>query len=82
VFARVVVNYRCLKAATHWPWVAGVADPKNEVRIMGSKSVLLRTLVAASSAKLQAQKRRVWRAQLCTKVARPKGFELPLRSRP
>ncbi len=27
--ARVVVDCRCPKAATHWPWVAGVADPKN-----------------------------------------------------
>lgn len=26
--ARVVVDCRCPKAATHWPWVAGVADPK------------------------------------------------------
>jgi hypothetical protein len=25
----VVVDCRCPKAATHWPWVAGVADPKN-----------------------------------------------------
>jgi hypothetical protein len=39
-----------------------------EVRIMGSKSVLLRTLVAASSAK----KSRFRRAQFCTEVARPK----------
>src|SRR5438477_2988780 len=29
VSARVVVDCRCPKAATHWPWVAGVADPKN-----------------------------------------------------
>jgi hypothetical protein len=29
VTARVVVDCRCPKAATHWPWVAGVADPKN-----------------------------------------------------
>jgi hypothetical protein len=43
-----------------------------EVRIMGSKSVLLRTLVAASSAKTAS-------AQFCTEVARPKGFE-PLTS--
>ena len=25
----VVVDCRCPKAATHWPWVAGLADPKN-----------------------------------------------------
>ena len=29
VSACVVVDCRCPKAATHWPWVAGVADPKN-----------------------------------------------------
>ena len=43
-----------------------------EVRIMGSKSVLLRTLVAASSAKTAG----VWSAQFYTEVARPKRFEL------
>jgi site-specific DNA recombinase len=37
-----------------------------EVRIMGSKSELLRTLVAASSAKTAG----FWRAQFCTEVAR------------
>src|SRR6266850_7709341 len=41
-----------------------------EVRILGSKSVLLRTLVAASSAG------GFWRYQFCTEVARPKRFEL------
>jgi site-specific DNA recombinase len=44
-----------------------------EVRIMGSKSVLLRTLAAASSAKTAG----FWRYQFCTEVARPKRFELP-----
>jgi hypothetical protein len=39
-----------------------------EVWIIGSKSVLLRTLVAASSAKTAGQ--------FCTEVARPKRFEL------
>ena len=29
VSAGAVVDCRCPKAATHWPWVAGVADPKN-----------------------------------------------------
>jgi hypothetical protein len=43
-----------------------VADPKNEVRITGPKSVLLRTLIAASSAKTAG----FGVAQLCTKVAR------------
>jgi site-specific DNA recombinase len=42
-----------------------------EVRIMGSKSVLLRTLVAASSAK----NGRFWSAQFCTEVARSERFE-------
>jgi hypothetical protein len=38
---------------------------------MGSKSALLRTLVAASGAK----NGRFWSAQLCTEVARPTRFE-------
>ena len=42
-----------------------------EVRIMGSKSALLRILVAASSAKNGG----FWCAQFCTEVARPEGFE-------
>ncbi len=25
----MVVDCRCTKAATHWSWVAGVADPSN-----------------------------------------------------
>lgn len=41
---------------------------EKEVRIMGWKSVLLRALVAASSAKTAG-------AQLCTEVARPTGLE-------
>jgi hypothetical protein len=44
-----------------------------ELRIMGSKSELLPTLVAASSAKTGG----FWRAQLCTEVARSERFELP-----
>jgi len=32
--ARVVVDCRCPKAATHWPWVAGVADPKMAVGLV------------------------------------------------
>ena len=43
-----------------------------EIRIMGSKSVLLRTLVAASSAK-----RQVWSAQFWTEMARSERFERP-----
>ena len=27
--ARVVVDCRCSMALTHWPWVAGVAEPKS-----------------------------------------------------
>lgn len=46
---------------------------QKELRIMGSKSVLLRTLVAASSAKNGG----FWRAQFCTEVARSERFELP-----
>lgn len=38
---------------------------------MGSKSIVLRTLVAASSAK----KGGFWRSQFCTEVARPTRFE-------
>jgi hypothetical protein len=45
---------------------------QKELRIMGSKSVLLRTLVVASSAKTAG----FWRAQFCTEVARRKRFEL------
>src|SRR5438132_12353194 len=33
--ARVVVDCRCPKAAPHWPWVAGVADPKMVGRFAG-----------------------------------------------
>jgi hypothetical protein len=43
-----------------------------EVRITGSKSELLRTLVAASSANTAG----LWRSQSCTEMARPKRFEL------
>ena len=43
-----------------------------EVRIMGSKSELLRTLVAILSAKNGG----FWCAQFCIEVARPKRFEL------
>jgi len=43
-----------------------------EIRIMGPKSVLLRTLVAASSAK-----RQVWSAQFWTEMARSERFERP-----
>ena len=39
---------------------------------MGSKIVLVRTLVAASSAKTAG----VFSARFCTEVARPKRFEL------
>jgi site-specific DNA recombinase len=39
-----------------------------ELRIMGSKSELLRTLVAASSAKTAG-----WSAQFRTELARPEG---------
>jgi hypothetical protein len=42
-----------------------------EIRIMGSKSVLLRTLVAASSVKTAG-----FGVPSCTEVARPKRFEL------
>lgn len=42
-----------------------------EVRIMGSKSELLRTLVAASSTKTAG----FGSARFCTEVARSKGFE-------
>ncbi len=43
-----------------------------EVRIMGSKTVLLRTLVATSSAKTAG----FGVAQFCTELARPRRFEL------
>jgi len=43
---------------------------QKELRIMGSKSALLRTLVAASSAKTAG-----FGAQFCTELARPTRFE-------
>jgi len=46
---------------------------RGEVRIMGSKSVLLRTFVAASSAK----KGRFCGAQFCTEVATPPEVAVP-----
>lgn len=45
-----------------------------EVRIIGSKSVLLRTLVAVSSAKTAS----LGVPQFCTEVARSERFELSL----
>jgi hypothetical protein len=49
----------------------GVEVDQKELRTMGSKSVLLRTLVAA----FKRKNGRFWRTQFCTEVARPTRFE-------
>jgi len=60
VSARVVVDYRCPKAATHWPWVAGVADPKMVGRSLPTMSSTCGCIFAGNDGYVESDHSHFW----------------------